>query len=370
MLPLGFIGLQLRELEKVRSHGVNSLGGTTERDSQYRSKSRSAHKLRKLHGHGHNVSQQHPHHPEKKTSTARPISMITLSDGSMSSLSCTTTSASNSSNSSSEQRSSASSTASSSAFLGPNGKFDLLNVLLSAVFTGGSLQHAAPRRRVSNDASTTPVAKAKFGSTATLTEGGGGSVNGDDDEESEVERVASSSHYWYANDGGEGEADNGSVGSNGDYNSDIDENDDEWPERVLEVAGVLPSEKAEVVDIRSRPPLPPIEHNGKIGQIPQHAPQSSEEAPPLLQTSSTPSSKMRFPVQPTQFEYTFRRHIHRRPHAHQLSSQHITDKCQRDLYICLLQLLANLTEEPIAMLLRSLSDAERADFLKLLTYVV
>lgn len=79
---------------------------------------------------------------------------------------------------------------------------------------------------------------------------------------------------------------------------------------------------------------------------------------------------MRFQIQPTQFEYTFRRHIHRRPHLNHLSPQHLNDKCQRDLYICLLQLLANLAEEPVAALLRSLSDTERADFLKLLTYVL
>lgn len=47
----------------------------------------------------------------------------------------------------------------------------------------------------------------------------------------------------------------------------VDENDDEWPERVLEVAGVLPSEKADVVGIRSRPPLPPIAHDAKMESV-------------------------------------------------------------------------------------------------------
>ena len=50
-----------------------------------------------------------------------------------------------------------------------------------------------------------------------------------------------------------------------------------------------------------------------------------------------------------------------------LLSQHLNDKCQRDLYICLLQILANLTEEPLTALLRSLSDTERVDFMKVLS---
>ncbi|VDK40732.1 unnamed protein product [Taenia asiatica] len=352
---LGPPGLHLRELEKVRSRGVNSFGGTTESDSQYRLKSRTGHRLRKLHGHSHNIGQQHSQNEEKKTSTSRPIS--------------------------------------------------------------GSLQYAAPRRRVSNETSIATV-KAKFGSTATLTEGGSG--NGDDDEGSEIGRVDSSNYCLCANDGGDGETDNGSVGSNGDYNSDstiavvlnrllitatssltfliisngassiglqfaeargsysthdkreamvfvlVGENDEEWPERVLEVAGVLPSEKADVVDSRPRPPPPPIAYDTKIGQLPLRMPKSSA-GPPLLPPSS---SKMRFQIQPTQFEYTFRQHIHRRPHVHHLFPQHLNDKCQRDLYICLLQLLANLAEEPVAALLRDLSDTERADFLKLLTFAI
>uniref|UniRef100_A0A915EZR7 Dedicator of cytokinesis protein 9 n=1 Tax=Echinococcus canadensis TaxID=519352 RepID=A0A915EZR7_9CEST len=362
---LGPPGLQLRELEKVSSHGVSSLGDATGCDSQYRLKSRTSHKLRKLHGHNHNSGHQQPRQTNKKAPIARPSNMTTLSDGSISSLSCPTTSTSNSSNSSSERRSNASSiSSSSSTFIGPDGKVAPEKI---AVFTGGSLQYVAPRRRLPNEISTTIAAKTKFGSTATLTEGGSGCVNKDEDEDSEIGRVDCSNHYWYANDGG----DDGGVDSNGDYNSDIDKNDDEWPERVLEMAGVLPSEKVDVADSQSRPPPPSIVHDAKIGQRPPQVPQSSAGPPPLPPSSSSSSSKVRFQTEPTQFEYTFRRHIHRHPHVHQLPPQHhLNDKCQRDLYICLLQLLANLAEEPVVALLRSLSETERADFLKLLMFAI
>lgn len=151
LFPSRFIGLHLREMEKMRSLGVSSLGGTAELDSQYRSKSRTGHKLLKLHGHSHNIGQQQPQHGEKKTSASRPISMITLSDGSVSSLSCATTSASNSSNSSSEQRSNASSNASSSAFIGPNGKVAPEVLKQIAGFNKGKLP-------ASRDVFTTPFA--------------------------------------------------------------------------------------------------------------------------------------------------------------------------------------------------------------------
>lgn len=95
-----------------------------------------------------------------------------------------------------------------------------MNILLPAVSAGGSLQYAAPRRCVSSETSTATTVKAKFGSTATLTEGGSGSGNGDDDEDSEIGRVDSSNYYFYANGSGGGGTDNGTVGSNGDYNSD------------------------------------------------------------------------------------------------------------------------------------------------------
>lgn len=95
--------------------------------------------------------------------------------------------------------------------------------------------------------------------------------------------------------------------------------------------------------------------------------QSSQEVLPKSKSSTSTALTSRFRLQPEQFNCTFRQHIHRRSHAHLLSSQHLNDKCQRDLYICLLQLLHNLSEDPLAALLRSFTSTERADFLKLLT---
>lgn len=44
----------------------------------------------------------------------------------------------------------------------------------------------------------------------------------------------------------------------------VDENDAAWPERVLEVAGVLPTEKSTSLDYRSLPPAPPRTNGVKM----------------------------------------------------------------------------------------------------------
>nr|CDS26410.2 Dedicator of cytokinesis protein 9 [Hymenolepis microstoma] len=359
---LGPPGLQIRELEQVDRIGHTKDDSDSQRDSQqqHHRKSRTSHKL-KLH---HNGSSQHSDSIKKVTVVGRPENLKTqqFSDGSVSSLSLMTNST-NSSNSETRSTTSGSTTSTAaSAFLGPNGKVAPEVLKQIAGFNkGGALQRVAPRRRLPSE-SKAPAAKGQFGSTSTLTEAGG-SNNGDAEEGSEN---SSNGCYWYSNG-------NGVRGEEGacdvDYNSDIDENDVAWPERVLEMAGVLPAAKNSIDCSESLPPAPP-RHNG--AKVRQSAPQLNQ--PPsqdvFTPTSKSPSTISRFRIQAAQFDYTFRRHIHRRSHAHLLSSQHLNDKCQRDLYICLLQLLHNLSDDPLAALLRSLSDAEKADFLKLLTYAI
>ncbi|KAM7539379.1 hypothetical protein Aperf_G00000050196 [Anoplocephala perfoliata] len=367
---LGPPGLSIHELEQLGDRGAMKDGTESQRDRRHR-KSRSSHRLRK-----HHSSDNGSHHfrSSKKISVVgRPESLNThSSDGSVSSLSLATAST-NSSNSSASERKSAASASSkstaSSAFIGPNGKVapEVLKVI-AGFNKGGALHRLAPhRRRHKNE---TPIpSKTQFGSTATLTEAGG-SNGGDavDGEEESVNSFTGSSWYGNANDtNGEETA---SIASDVDFNSDVDENDDAWPERVLEVAGVLPTEKSTYLDYRSLPPTAPRANGIKMRHP---APQPNQPSQQVLQqskasTSAAPTS--RFRLQPEQFNYTFRRHIHRRSQAHLLSSHHLNDKCQRDLYICLLQLLHNLSEDPLAALLRSFTDTERADFLKLLTYAI
>uniref|UniRef100_A0A158QG89 PH domain-containing protein n=1 Tax=Hymenolepis diminuta TaxID=6216 RepID=A0A158QG89_HYMDI len=365
---LGPPGLQIRELEQVVDHGdLAKDDADSQRDSQRqrRHKTRTGHKLKMLHSGGNQQSES----GKKVTIVGRPESLNTQqsSDGSVSSLSLATNST-NSSNS--ETRSATSgSTAStaSSAFLGPNGKVAPEVLKQIAGFNkGGALQRVSHRRRLPNE-TPVPAAKAQFGSTATLTEAGG-SNNGDAEEGSEN---SSNGGYWYGNGNGANGDEGTSLGSDVDYSSDIDESDVAWPERVLEVAGVLPASKTPANEYHSRPPAPPRSNGVKIRQpVSQPNQLPSQDAPTNRIASKSVSAISRFRIQPAQFDYSFRRHIHRRSHAHLLSSQHLNDKCQRDLYICLLQLLHNLSDDPLAVLLRSLSDAEKADFLKILTYAI
>ncbi|VDN96158.1 unnamed protein product [Rodentolepis nana] len=362
---LGPPGLKIRELEQVErsSHTKDDSDSQCDSQQQRRRKSRTSHKLKLLH-HGGSLQGDSG---RKVTVIERPENLKTqhFSDGSVSSLSLVTNSTGSSN---SEMRSTTSgytTSTASSAFLGPNGKVAPEVLKQIAGFNkGGVLQRVAPHRRLPNE-SKVPATKGQFGSTSTLTEAGG-SNNGDAEEGSEN---SSNGGYWYSNGNGVRGEEGTSLGSDADYNSDIDEHDGAWPERVLEVAGVIPASKPPSNGTQSLPPAAPRPNGAKVRQSATPLNQlSSQDA--FAPTSKSASTISKFRIHAAQFDYTFRRHIHRRSHAHLLSSQHLNDKCQRDLYICLLQLLHNLSDDPLIALLRSLSDAEKADFLKLLTYAI
>ncbi len=82
-----------------------------------------------------------------------------------------------------------------------------------------------------------------------------------------------------------------------------------------------------------------------------------------------------------QFQQVFRRHIHRlgvigvgggtapgqQPNNGGGASFRLADRCQRDLYVCILHLLGSLAEDPLGTFFRALNANERTDFLTLLT---
>lgn len=81
---------------------------------------------------------------------------------------------------------------------------------------GGALRRLAPRRRHLHNETPVP-SKAQFGSTATLTEAGGSADIVDGDEGSEN---SSTGGYCYDNGNGANGAENASIASDADFNSD------------------------------------------------------------------------------------------------------------------------------------------------------
>uniref|UniRef100_A0A5K3FIG7 PH domain-containing protein n=2 Tax=Mesocestoides corti TaxID=53468 RepID=A0A5K3FIG7_MESCO len=344
---LGPPGLQLKSLRQTDNAGGAEGESVTDSSRHHRAK---GHKLHKIHNKKH------------APVTSRPNSLVLPegSDGSVSSMSLVTTSSIASGDK--ESCTSADRRSAASSYIGANGKVAPEVLKQIAGFNqGGSLHRVVQRRRAP-----CPTPQAQFGSTATLTESADADIPAPDDD-------AASDNSWTLN----GVGDNGSYSSTADYNSDIDENDDAWAERVLEVAGILPTERkvgngfvgkpsAGVLPpphVNSCPPPPSRPQNGNSRRVPlRSATPSADSVPP----SARPTH---FNMDLSQFDCTFRPHIHRRLLC-QGTDHHLNDKCQRDLYVCLLHLLSNLTDEPTAALLRNLNPQERCDFLKLLTFAI
>ncbi|VDD76504.1 unnamed protein product [Mesocestoides corti] len=348
---LGPPGLQLKSLRQTDNAGGAEGESVTDSSRHHRAK---GHKLHKIHNKKH------------APVTSRPNSLVLPegSDGSVSSMSLVTTSSIASGDK--ESCTSADRRSAASSYIGANGKVAPEVLKQIAGFNqGGSLHRVVQRRRAP-----CPTPQAQFGSTATLTESADADIPAPDDD-------AASDNSWTLN----GVGDNGSYSSTADYNSDIDENDDAWAERVLEVAGILPTERkvgngfvgkpsAGVLPpphVNSCPPPPSRPQNGNSRQVGLRVPLRS--ATPSADSVPPSARPTHFNMDLSQFDCTFRPHIHRRLLC-QGTDHHLNDKCQRDLYVCLLHLLSNLTDEPTAALLRNLNPQERCDFLKLLTFAI
>nr|VZI44876.1 unnamed protein product [Spirometra erinaceieuropaei] len=261
-----------------------------------------------------------------------------------------------------------STTASVSSYVTSDGRVnpDVLNQI-AGFNPGGPLQRvqwrregSVPKASVSAADGLTVASRQQSGSTLTLT--------GPGDDDDTAGGVGEKTLTWLDDDGVRCAPSNGVENDDRDYHSDVDEQDDLWADRVLELAGVIPDDpSAKSGYSRPKPVVPP-------------RPSRCVEAPgqpPTTTASSNPSSANRPPQQRSlhnleaQFTFAFRPHIHRR-FTTATGSQvvRLPDRCQRDLYVCLLHLLSSLAEEPLTTLLRELSSQDRVNFLLLLTYIV
>uniref|UniRef100_A0A0V0J8H6 Dedicator of cytokinesis protein 11 n=1 Tax=Schistocephalus solidus TaxID=70667 RepID=A0A0V0J8H6_SCHSO len=265
---------------------------------------------------------------------------------------------------------------SASSYVTPDGRVnpDVLNQI-AGFSPGGPLQRVQWRRdgsipkspAAAVDDGLTVASRQQSGSTLTLT-------GPCDDDDANGTGGQKSLNWLDADNARAGRsAHNGGVEDDGcDYNSDVDEQDDLWADRVLELAGVIPNDSGDKPGYaRQTSGLPPR---------PPRCMEALSQPPPAATTASSASTNppsANGPQQQSlqnleaQFSFAFRPHIHRRfMTAAGSQVARLPDRCQRDLYVCLLHLLCTLAQEPLTTLLHDLTSQDRVNFLLLLTYIV
>ncbi|KAF5402430.1 hypothetical protein PHET_04101 [Paragonimus heterotremus] len=135
----------------------------------------------------------------------------------------------------------------------------------------------------------------------------------------------------------------------------------DWSNQVFALAGVLPSTQT----TRPSLPYPGTEklHSSNENRLDTSRAPSLHSSLSLKESTTTMTTEL-----PTQV------HQHRLPTGYlptaNLGPRRLTDKSQRELFICLLHILSTVTEEHVIALYRGFSLQERIYFLQVLNYAI